>query len=86
MSDPQTTLNKLSPQALGAAMRGGTEAWGQWGSSIDHVRYAEPITGPRRRICRCGCRKRSTFRGAANGVTLVTGCEFRIRRWVRDGR
>ncbi len=85
-SGPETTLNELSPQALSAAMRGGMQAWGQWGSSVDHIRYAEPISGRRRRMCHCGCRKRSTHRGAANGITLMTGCELHVRRWVRDGR
>lgn len=38
-----TDLNELSPTALKAAMQGGTEAWGQMGSSSKNVRYAEII-------------------------------------------
>jgi len=72
-------LNKLSPAALKAAMRGGTTAWG-WVGSEDHVRYAEPITY--RRKCWCGCGKRSTHIGMANGVALLSGCELSVRRWV----
>lgn len=80
-------LTKLSRQALSAAMRGGTEAWGQVGSATEHVRYSEPLqprTG-RRRACCCGCGGRSTHRGAANGVALTLGCELSIARWVRTG-
>src|ERR1700743_92587 len=36
-----------------------------------------------RRRCHCGCKKRATHRGCGNGVTLVTGCQLYIRRWVR---
>ena len=85
----QTTLNKLSPSALSAAMRGGTAAWEELGSSQDHVRYAEPIAvfrRGRRRKCHCGCSGSATYGGFANGVCLMEGCELRVRRWVRDGR
>jgi hypothetical protein len=76
-------LRDLSPSALSAAMRGGTTAWGQSGSAIHHVRYAEPV-GPReRRLCHCGCKSRATHRGFANGVALMSGCEMRVRRWVK---
>jgi hypothetical protein len=77
-------LNQLSPAALSAAMRGGTEGWGQ-GGSVRDVRYAEPVLPSARRRCRCGCKKRATFRGMANGVCLVTGCEFDMRYWVKHG-
>lgn len=83
----KTNLNGLSPQALKAAVLGGMDEWGQYGSSIDHVRYIEPIADRRRaRKCFCGCGKRSTHRGAANGIALMSGCELSTRRWVRDGR
>lgn len=80
-------LNKLSPAALSAAMRGGTAAWGEVGSAADHVRYLEPINS--RRKCHCGCGGRKTHAGMANGVCLMSGCELRVRRWVKgasDGR
>ena len=67
-------LSKLSPAALAAAMRGGTDGWGQRGSAIEHVRYAEPAHPlMRRRKCHCGCGKRVTHTGMANGVALFSG-------------
>lgn len=78
-------INDMSPEALSAAMRGGTDAWGQWGSASDHVRYMEH-TENKRRKCWCGCGGRATHRGMANGICLVTGCELRIRRWVKTAR
>jgi hypothetical protein len=81
-------LNALSSAALSAAMRGGTADWGRWGSATDHVRYADPWPREhwrRRRVCRCGCGKRVTHTGKANGIALMSGCEFLVRRWVRDG-
>jgi len=82
-----TDLNKLSRQALSAAMRGGTEGWGQYGSSADHVRYSEPLERRRgrRRRCYCGCGRPVTHRGMANGVALACACELGIARWVRTG-
>jgi hypothetical protein len=76
-------LNKLSKSALSAAMRGGTAAWGVMGSSIEHVRYAEPIKS--RKKCLCGCEGKRTHAGMANGVCLTSGCELTIRRWVKTG-
>lgn len=80
-------LNKLSRQALSAAMRGGTSGWGQVGSSVDHVRYSEPLERRRgrRRNCHCGCGGRITHRGMANGLALTCACELAIARWVRTG-
>lgn len=79
--------SKLSPAEFQAAMRGGTVEWGRWGSALEHVRYVEPIGKTRNwRKCHCGCGKRATHRGAANGVTLTVGCELSMRRWVKDPR
>lgn len=78
-------INKLPPAALSAAMRGGTAAWGQHGSSQAHIRYAHPVQPRSRRRCHCGCGKRATHLGMANGVALVTGCELAIARWVKTG-
>ena len=82
-----TDLNKLSRQALSAAMRGGTEGWGIYGSSRDHVRYSEPLEKRRgrRKRCYCGCERPVTHRGLANGVCLTQACELGIARWVRTG-
>ena len=81
-------LNALSRQALAAAMKGGTDRWGQVGSSTEHARYSEPL--PRRpgrhRRCHCGCEGPQTHRGAANGVTLTNACELAIARWVRTSK
>jgi len=78
-----TDLKTLSPAALSAAMRGGTNRWGQWGSQDDHVRYAEPMESRSRRRCSCGCKRRATHKGMANGVCLRSGCDLSIRRWVK---
>lgn len=80
-----TDLNKLSPTALKAAMQGGTEAWGQMGSSTDNVRYAEIITPKSRKKCWCGCEGKRTHKGMANGVCLTTACHMGILRWVKTG-
>lgn len=81
-------LTDLSPVELSAAMRGGTSGWGQHGSDTQHVRYAKPIdkSDRRRRNCSCGCKRRVTHRGFANGVCLMSGCEMAVFRWVRDPR
>lgn len=82
-----TELNKLSRNALSAAMRGGTSEWGRWGSSSDHIRYSEKLEPRRgrRRGCHCGCGNRITHRGMANGVCLTSACELGIARWVKTG-
>ena len=77
-------LASLSPAALAAAMRGGTEDWGQWGGADHHILYVEEARGITRRLCRCGCRKRITYRMASNGVTLAMGCEMHVRRIMRQ--
>lgn len=59
--------------------------WGSRGSATEHRRYLEPVDGRSRRRCSCGCKTRATHRGMANGVCLMSGCEFFVRRWVRDG-
>jgi hypothetical protein len=76
-------LNELSAPALAAAMKGGTETWGQWGSMRHHVPYVQPISGRRRRMCRCGCRKRATHGVFANGVCMGVGCELDARRFLK---
>ncbi len=80
-----TDLTKLSKAALSAAMRGGTVAWGSIGSVAEHVRYAEPVDPKSRRRCGCGCGRRATHMGMANGVGLVMACELAARRWVKTG-
>lgn len=77
-------LKELHPSALSAAMRGGTDGWGEWGSDEEHIRYAQPFSSKRR--CRCGCKGRETHIGMCNGVALTSGCELHVMRWVRAGR
>jgi hypothetical protein len=78
-------LNSLTPAALSAAMRGGTEEWGQRASAKEHIRYVDPIVPRLRRRCDCGCGKRATHTGKANGIALIDGCEFSMHRWVSQG-
>jgi hypothetical protein len=77
-------LSKLSPSALSAAMRGGINGWGQCASSERHVRYAEPVDSRSRRRCHCGCNRRASHRCMANGMSLGSGCELWVARWVRN--
>jgi len=56
-----------------------------YASAIEHKRDMVALPGASRRRCHCGCDKRATHRGTANGVGMTTGCELYIRRWVRDG-
>ncbi len=77
--------SKLPPAARSAAMRGGTEGWGSVGDSSAHVRYTVPVDPKSRRRCGCGCKRRATHMGMANGVGLVTACELAARRWVKTG-
>lgn len=83
-----TDLNKLSPQALSAAMRGGTDAWGKMGSATRNVRYSEPIPPKpgKKKKCWCGCGGSKTHKAMANGVCLTEACELGIARWVRTGQ
>ena len=61
-----------------------------WGSAIEHRRMMKPWPKGRRRgrrRCGCGCGKLVTHRGTARTrITLMTGCEFYVRRWVKDWR
>ncbi len=59
--------------------------FGTWGSAEHHQRYRQQVDASSRRRCHCGCKSRATHLGMANGVALTMGCEFFIRRWVRDG-
>lgn len=80
-----TDLNKLSPAARSAAMRGGTSGWGQVGGLAEHIRYMElrPKRPGRKPKCNCGCGMPKTHTGFANGVSLTSGCEMSMRRWVK---
>jgi len=82
-----TDLNSMSPSARSAAMRGGMEGWGLIGGQPGHIRYMEvrmkrPGRQPK---CSCGCETNKTHLGLANGVCLTSGCEMKIRRWIKEG-
>lgn len=55
-----------------------------WASATEHPRAAMPIASTSRTRCGCGCGKRATHVGVANGYAMMSGCELRVRRWVRD--
>lgn len=59
--------------------------FGQWGSSERHKRYDQKAETKSRRRCHCGCKRRATHLGMANGVCLMMGCQLSVKRWVRDG-
>lgn len=78
------SLNDLSSEALRAAMRSGTQEWGRRASIFEHAMYIESVEN-RRFKCRCGCGKRATHRGMANGICMTAwGCELSIRRSVKQ--
>ena len=79
-----TDLNKLSPEALKAAMQGGTSEWGRRASTSDHVLYVQPNKAMSRRKCHCGCNGRMTHGAFANGIVLMGGCELSCRRWAKE--
>lgn len=78
MSDKRETKARLESDG----------GWGQVGAST-MARYMKPFrVGPHgkgRRKCHCGCGGWTTHTGLANGVALTSGCEWFIRRWIRDG-
>ena len=78
-------IANLPAAARSAAMRGGVNGWGIVASAAEHIRYAASVAPKSRRRCHCGCKRRATHRGMANGVCLTTACEFAIRRWVKTG-
>jgi hypothetical protein len=55
-----------------------------WASATEHLRAAMPIAPRSRSRCSCGCGHRATHVGVANGFAMMSGCDLRVRRWVRD--
>jgi hypothetical protein len=70
--------NLMAPAELKAFMQS-NGSWGQWGSSEHHARYAKPIKSRRR--CHC-CNRRTTHAGMCNGVSMTSGCEACVAKWV----
>ncbi len=64
--------------------RNGTDSFGQWGSVDHHTLYTEPVEPRSRRRCCCGCKRRATHRGMANGLAMMAGCEWSVAKWIRD--
>jgi hypothetical protein len=56
-----------------------------WANAFQHRRYSEPVAAKARRQCHCGCKRRATHRGMANGMALMSGCELTVARWVKQG-
>jgi hypothetical protein len=51
--------------------------------SMFGVRTMVALAATSRRRCSC-CNRRATHMGMGDGVGLTTGCEWLIRRWVKD--
>lgn len=62
----------------------GTGEWTRFGSVDGSHSMTPRPTGSRRR-CDCGCKSRATHFGLSDGLVMMSGCELRVRRWVRDG-
>lgn len=58
----------------------------KWGSATEHQRTMRFIEDGRRRRRQCGggCDARATHLGLANGVALMSGCEWHVRMWVKS--
>ena len=61
----------------------------KWGSAQHHPRTCELIEGGTRRVCQAcrklGAQQYATHYGKANGVVLMVGCEWHVRKWVKEG-
>lgn len=57
----------------------------RYGNAELHKRYMQNTDSGSRKKCHCGCGKKATKLGMANGVCLSIGCDLYIRRWIRDG-
>ena len=48
-------------------------------------RTMQPVPPGTHRLCYCGCGKRASHIGMADGAGMTVGCEWSVRLWVRDG-
>ena len=53
-------------------------------NAFTYPRTKIPAPPRSRRRCHCGCGKRASHMGQANGVTLMMGCELSVARWVKS--
>lgn len=70
-------------------LRAKTASPGGWGWSANaetDPRYIQLMPGQyrNRRRCDCGCGGKCSHAGMANGLAMTRGCEWSMRRWVRD--
>lgn len=54
-----------------------------WASADYHERSIVRAPDKRRKCWQDECGGRATHFGVANGVVLMAGCEWSVRRWVR---
>lgn len=54
-----------------------------WGSARHHERAMLAKPSQRRRCPYCPAPKRASHNGTANGVALMSGCEWHVRMWVK---
>jgi hypothetical protein len=58
--------------------------WGVYGNAGEHERYMEPAINRRRRCSPCSRpRPAATHVGMCNGLALMSGCEWHVRKWVQ---
>lgn len=57
-----------------------------WGSVAHHELTVVPAPNKRKRCRHCPpeARKTATHHGRANGMTMTSGCEWHMRKWLRD--
>ena len=69
------------------ALARGQTGWGVSADASTHQRSMELLPSRRRnrRKCHCGCGGKQSHGGYANGVAMTGGCEWSIRRWVKQG-
>ena len=68
-----------------AMLAGKISADGTRSGSVDGSRSMVSAPSRSRRRCGCGCKGRATHVGLGDGLALMSGCEMKVRRWVRDG-
>ncbi|GGL44328.1 hypothetical protein GCM10011588_68820 [Nocardia jinanensis] len=77
--DWDTIYNWATGASSETGGRVGSAAAGDRTSALMPPRYRS------RRRCYCGCGGKATHTGRADGITLVTGCELSMQRWVHTG-
>lgn len=80
MDDRDTILRREGARALAEGKIVGRSRHG----SADGHRTMVPIHSTSRRKCPC-CGNRATHTGLGDGMALMFGCEWRVRRWVKKG-